>query len=86
MDNEQIIEEFLENLAIFSARETENCIICQLPVKVLKQIGRCVYAYPCGCRLWQGKIPEAWKKPPSPMAGEREDEKTMYQSRLFMEG
>lgn len=31
------------------------CHVCNTPIKQEVQIGRCVYARPCGHRLWQGK-------------------------------
>ena len=30
------------------------CPRCDQPIQQERQIGRCVYAVPCGCRLWQG--------------------------------
>lgn len=62
IDNDDVeIIEFLEKLAAFNTRKTDLCIHCGKQVIALEQIGRCTYARPCGCRLWQGKIPEAWR-------------------------
>lgn len=31
-------------------------------VETLGQVGRCIYARPCGCRIMQGRVPEVWKE------------------------
>lgn len=31
-----------------------TCFCCGNQMTAERQIGRCVYAVPCGCRLWQG--------------------------------
>lgn len=51
----------VNNLVGFETRATENCPHCGAHVDSLSQVGRCVYSAPCGCRLWQGKIPAAWR-------------------------
>jgi len=43
--------------AYFASAEAGICPICQTPIERKKQVGRCVYAEPCGCRLWQGFVP-----------------------------
>jgi hypothetical protein len=35
-----------------------QCVACEQPFTQLAQVGRCVYAEPCGHRQWQGFIPE----------------------------
>jgi hypothetical protein len=56
------VAEYLTKLAAFNKRETDICIYCGKQVKSLRKVGRCVYASPCGCRVWQGNVPEAWRK------------------------
>lgn len=58
---EREVTEAVERLNAFGRRETENCPHCGQHVARLQQIGRCVYAQPCGCRIWQGQVPEAWE-------------------------
>lgn len=60
-EQNRLVENFLENMAAFEARETEACIQCGKHVDRLDKVGRCVYARPCNCRLWQGAVPDAWK-------------------------
>jgi hypothetical protein len=62
------IEEFerayakaVSKFADFIIRKTEDCPHCDKHVRRLEQIGRCYYARPCGCRIAQGQIPEAWR-------------------------
>ena len=43
------------------ARRSDICPHCKGKIKSMSQVGRCVYASPCQCRLWQGKLPDAWK-------------------------
>ncbi len=45
----------------FNDRKVTTCYFCGREVQSLRQVGRSVYANPCGCRLWAGGIPEAWK-------------------------
>lgn len=59
---EQEVEKFLENLKLFNDRVDDDCLVCGKKVTQLVKRGRCVYAQPCGCRLWQGQIPGAWVK------------------------
>lgn len=55
------IADILNSITAFDRRETENCPHCGQHVTSLRQVGRCVYASPCNCRVWQGKVPEAWR-------------------------
>lgn len=32
------------------------CPHCHTPITNKRQVGRCVYADPCGCRLYQGRL------------------------------
>jgi hypothetical protein len=43
------------------SHKTDLCFRCGKQVTSMQKIGRCVYARPCGCRLWQGTVPAAWK-------------------------
>lgn len=61
-EEDKELNAFLDKLRAFMAHETEDCIQCGKHVTRLQKVGRCVYAVPCGCRLWQGNIPEAWRK------------------------
>lgn len=55
------------NMFKLMARESENCHLCGSRVESIEQVGKSVYANPCGCRLWQGLVPDAWKpNPPAP--------------------
>jgi hypothetical protein len=38
--------------------EPHKCIFCQQAIERLEQHGRCIYAAPCGCRLYQGIVPD----------------------------
>lgn len=60
-ETEKMISDFLEGMANLMQKKTDRCIRCGNQVKALEKIGRCVYARPCGCRLWQGKVPDAWR-------------------------
>lgn len=60
-EDEKQIRVFLERLNAVSRGESDICIHCQKPFTTLTQVGRCVYASPCGCRQYQGKLPEKWK-------------------------
>lgn len=51
----------LNKLAAFERGESDACLECGEKVTQMRQVGRCVYAEPCGHRLWQGRIPTAWK-------------------------
>lgn len=39
----------------FSDIDNDICPHCKTPIQKQKQVGRSVYASPCGCRLFQGK-------------------------------
>jgi len=55
------VSEALTKLVALSKRETDECFLCGRKVERMSKVGRCVYARPCGCRLWQGTVPDAWK-------------------------
>lgn len=51
----------LERLRQYSEDyKNDICPNHKIPM-VKKQIGRCIYADPCGCRLGQGKLPKSYK-------------------------
>lgn len=56
---ERAAEEEQVNLMIqqfFTDLASDVCPHCHTPIERKKQVGRCVYAEPCGCRLYQGKL------------------------------
>jgi hypothetical protein len=59
--DKKALDDFLQGFEDLNSRKTEECCHCHRAVDRMKQVGRCVYAEPCGCRLWQGTIPEAWR-------------------------
>jgi hypothetical protein len=59
--DEAQLQTWISNFNAFMQRETEDCPQCHKPVTGLSQVGRCVYARPCGCRVCQGQVPKAWK-------------------------
>lgn len=61
-DQIQAIATFLKALNAFTRRETDICPHCGEQATALEQVERCVYVLPCGCRLYQGEVPEAWTK------------------------
>lgn len=58
---DRVVADALKKFLAFNARETEACLSCGQHVTRLEKIGRCVYAFPCGCRLWQGNVPKVWR-------------------------
>ena len=60
-EDNKFLAEALTKMAMLMKRETDQCMRCSSTVQAMEKIGRCVYARPCGCRLWQGTIPDAWK-------------------------
>lgn len=60
-DEEKAIAEFINRLALLEKGEIDTCPHCGARIVSMKQVGRCVYTQPCGCRLWQGVVPPAWK-------------------------
>jgi len=45
-----MLRQFLSDL------EADICPHCQAPITHKRQVGRCVYAEPCGHRLYQGRL------------------------------
>jgi hypothetical protein len=46
-------------IAFFRDMQSGLCPHCRQPVQKQVQVGRCVYAEPCGHRLWQGEANQA---------------------------
>lgn len=61
-ESEKKLGEFIIHLAQFMAGQTDTCWHCKGKVEEVEQIGNCVYARPCGCRAYQGKVTKAWKQ------------------------
>ncbi len=57
---EKWIADVLDKVAKLTSREIEDCFLCGKHITRMEKIGRCTYARPCGCRLWQGQVPDAW--------------------------
>ncbi len=49
-ETQRMIRGFFENL------QNDICPHCRTAIEARRQGGRCVYAEPCGCRLYQGKL------------------------------
>lgn len=60
-DADDLVKEYVEWSWAFHEHKVDYCFHCKRKIETVKQVGRCVYAYPCGDRLYQGKIPESWK-------------------------
>ena len=58
----KFVAQKMEHMANLMQRKTDQCVHCSATIKAMEKIGRSVYARPCGCRLWQGTVPDAWKK------------------------
>lgn len=50
---EEHMAAFLTELA-----EGKTCPHCHAPIEKRRQVGRCVYAEPCGHRQYQGRLPK----------------------------
>lgn len=59
--DQSTLRQFLENLTGLSDGTSDTCPQCNEPIKEMKQVGRSVYGYPCGHRLYQGTIPPHWR-------------------------
>lgn len=59
-EREREVLEALTAFDRFMAHKTDVCPHCGKVVNSLRKVGRCVYGS-CGCRMWQGSIPEVWK-------------------------
>ncbi len=48
----EALKKYLDNI------KNNICPHCGTPIQEKKQVGRCVYAMPCNCRLYQGTLPK----------------------------
>jgi hypothetical protein len=65
--NEQMLQDaqIAQALQIFVERMAAGvCPECQQKIEKEKQVGRCVYAEPCGHRLGQGRAKKTYPKEP----------------------
>lgn len=53
---------FLKAMEALENRNSDICPHCGTKIERMQQVGRCVYARPCNCRLWQGRIPNVWRE------------------------
>ncbi len=51
----------IQHLNDFWERKSEICPTCGERVTSMRQVGRCVYCRPCGCRAGQGRLHENWR-------------------------
>ncbi len=50
-------EEAMQEVRQFFEKLEQNiCPHCGATIQVRQQVGPCVYAQPCGCRLYQGRV------------------------------
>lgn len=59
---EKEIAEFMTRLASFCEKKSTACPYCLQEVRSMEKLEGCVYLFPCHHRLWNGDLPEAWKK------------------------
>lgn len=55
------IAAYLESMANLMQGKSDVCPQCEQKINQLEQVGRCVYAHPCGHRLYQGRLPKGYK-------------------------
>ena len=58
-EEERALEDYLASL--WRKIDARVCPTHNQPM-TLEQVGRCVYAAPCGCRLYQGRLPSKRSK------------------------
>ncbi|HEY5869937.1 MAG TPA: hypothetical protein VI542_30955 [Candidatus Tectomicrobia bacterium] len=51
------VEAFIMQMKARIARN--ECFQCGTPLTAKRQVGRCIYAEPCGCRQGQGRLVDA---------------------------
>ncbi len=59
--DDKALNEKLEHLEALWTRRSQECPHCGAHVERMDQVGKCVYARPCGCRQGQGRLHAAWK-------------------------
>lgn len=57
---DRAVSQFLEGIEALSSGKSDVCPHCGKQITSMRQVRRCVYAS-CGCRLWQGTIPQRWR-------------------------
>lgn len=60
-EKQHLIAELLGPIMTFLDRTTEDCPHCGNHATSCEQVGRSIYARPCGCRVVQGHLHENWK-------------------------
>lgn len=60
-EDERQTNEALKKFEALWTRTSEECPNCGAHVERMDQVGKCVYARPCGCRQGQGRLHAAWK-------------------------
>lgn len=60
-EQEAAVAAVIEKVNALSNGTSRECYVCGREIARMEKIGRCVYAHPCGHRLWQGTIPASWK-------------------------
>ena len=60
-EEERWINEVVSAFEALVAHKSDICPQCGLQITTMRQVGRCVYGS-CGCRLFQGTVPDAWKE------------------------
>lgn len=59
-EDERQMAAFLARLKATIAGTSKECAHCGQTIEEMHQVGRSVYAGPCGCRQYQGKLSKAW--------------------------
>lgn len=59
-EDERKIAEFIGKLEALIAGKSKECPHCGKQIEEMHQVGRSVYAGPCGCRQYQGQLSKAW--------------------------
>jgi hypothetical protein len=60
-EDSRFLAEKLTHMSKLMQRQIDTCFHCGQKVTKLEKVGRSVFGRPCGCRLWQGNVPDAWK-------------------------
>lgn len=53
------VRQYLTRLNDVVSGKSNICPVCGAPVEHFEQVGRSVYAVPCGHRLYQGHVPRS---------------------------
>jgi hypothetical protein len=61
---DELTPEVAEQLRVYLEKlAADICPFCDTPITDQRQVGRCVYALPCNCRLYQGTVAARFAKP-----------------------